>query len=288
MEQWLLEYQQNINTAIGQFFKEHYSWTVGHNEQILREAVLYTVMHEENSRTHTILAMLAYEEFLWITAESVVNVLIGVDFLHIWLLLHADAAAVRNIYVLDGLPTVKKYGTPLSIVVGDILIELGMDRLSQAGNMQVIREALTSTGDSGYLRWIARDILTDHSVISEREYLTMFDEKLARGIISAFLMGSMIAWDASQLLKDQYRQFGTFLARIYQVGYDINFHEQSLQNSWIEMQRERWVVDFLWYEKAQWLYDELYIELMKMTSAFQNPKFNDIITIFKDRSIRDI
>jgi hypothetical protein len=163
-----------------------------------------------------------------------------------------------------------------------------MDRLSQAGNMQVIREALTSTGDSGYLRWIARDILTDHSVISEREYLTMFDEKLARGIISAFLMGSMIAWDASQLLKDQYRQFGTFLARIYQVGYDINFHEQSLQNSWIEMQRERWVVDFLWYEKAQWLYDELYIELMKMTSAFQNPKFNDIITIFKDRSIRDI
>jgi hypothetical protein len=66
--------------------------------------------------------------------------------------LHADAAAVRNIYVLDGLPTVKKYGTPLSIVVGDILIELGMDRLSQAGNMQVIREALTSTGDSGYLR----------------------------------------------------------------------------------------------------------------------------------------
>jgi len=39
-------------------------------------------------------------------------------------LLHADAAGVRNVYIVDGLPTVKKYGTALSIIVGDILIEL--------------------------------------------------------------------------------------------------------------------------------------------------------------------
>lgn len=288
MEQWILDYQKNINTAIGQFFDEHYSWQVGHNEEVLREAVLYTVMHDENSRIHAIIAMVAYEEFLWITAESVVNTLIGIDFLHIGLLLHADAAAVRNIYVLDGLPAVKKYGAPLSIIVWDILIELGIERLSHSGNMHVIREALTSTGDSGYLRWIARDILTDHSVISEREYLTMYDEKLAKNIISSFLIGSMIAGDTSQLLKDQYRQFGTFLARIYQVGHDITLHEQSLQNKISEMNRERWVVDFLGYNRAKWLYEELYMELMKMTAAFQNPKFKDIVTVFKDRSIRDI
>ena len=71
--------------------------------------MLYTVMHEENSRIHTILAMIAYEEFLGITAESVINTLIGIDFFHIGLLLHADAAGVRNVYIIDGLPTVKKY-----------------------------------------------------------------------------------------------------------------------------------------------------------------------------------
>lgn len=288
MEQWALEYQQNINTALRQFFAEHYSGQVWHNEELLREAVLYTIMHEENSRIHTIIAMVAYEEFLWITAESAINTLIGIDFLHIGLLLHTDTAAVRNIYTLGGLQTVRKYGASLAIVVGDILIELWIERLSQSGNMDVVRESLSSTGDSGYLRWVARDILTDHSTISEREYLIMYDEKLARSIISSFLIGSMLAWDTSQLLKDQYRQFWTFLARIYQVGYDISVHEQFLENKSTEISRERGVVDFLWYEKAKGLYDELYIELMKMTAAFQNSKFKDLVTLFRDRTIHDI
>jgi hypothetical protein len=52
--------------------------------------------------------------------------------------------------------------------------------------------------------------------------------------------------------------------------------------------RERGVVDFVWYEKAKNLYEELYIELMKMTWGFQNSKFQDIITIFKDRTVSDI
>lgn len=92
-----------------------------------------------------------------------------------------------------------------------------MERLSQSGNMQIMRELLSSSGDTGFLRGVARDILTDHAVISEKEYLTMYDEKLSRSIIAAFLIGSMLAGDTSQLLKDQFRQFGTFLARIYQV-----------------------------------------------------------------------
>jgi hypothetical protein len=43
------------------------------------------------------------------------------------------------------------------------------------------------------------------------------------------------------------------------------------------------VVDFLGYDKAKLLYEELYIELMKMTSSFQNPKFKDIVMLFKER-----
>ena len=77
---------------------------------------------------------------------------------------------------------------------------------------------------------MARDILTDHAMISEREYLVMYDEKLARNIISSFIIGSMLAGDTSQLLKDQFRQFGTFLARIYQVGHDLYVHKQVEKN----------------------------------------------------------
>ncbi|MFZ2337306.1 MAG: hypothetical protein WAW59_03565 [Patescibacteria group bacterium] len=119
------------------------------------------------------------------------------------------------------------------------MIDLGIERLSQSGNMQIVREALAASGDTGYLRGMARDILTDHTVISEKEYLTMYDEKLARNIIASFLIGSMLAGDASQLLKDLFRQFGTFLARIYQVGHDIDIHESGISNPNSEMNRER-------------------------------------------------
>jgi len=135
---------------------------------------------------------------------------------------------------------------------------------------------------------VARDILTDHTLISEKEYLTMYDEKLARNVVGSFLIGSMLAGDTSQLLKDQFRQFGTFLARIYQVGYDISLYESSLNSPGSELNRERGVIDFLGYEKAKALYDELYMELMKMTGGFQNSKFQDLINIFKDREIQDI
>jgi Polyprenyl synthetase len=203
-------------------------------------------------------------------------------------MLHSDATGVHNIYITDQLPTIKKYGESLVIVVGDILIDIGMERLSQSGNMQIVREVLASSGDTGFLRGVARDILTDHAVISEKEYLTMYDEKLSRSIIAAFLIGSMLAGDTSQLLKDQFRQFGTFLARIYQVGHDIDQHEKSLLSPGGEVSRERGVVDFVGYEKAKNLYEELYIELMKMTGGFQNSKFQDIITVFKDRTVSDI
>lgn len=288
MEQWVLDYQKNINTTIEQFFQEHYSNKTGHNEEVLREATLYAMQYGENSRIHTILAMVAYEEFLWITAESVTNILFGIDLIHTGLALHADASGVRNIFANDGLPALRKYGVQLCIIVGDILLELGIEKLSLSGNLHIVREALSSTGDAGYLRGIARDILTDHAMISEKEYLIMYDEKLARNIISSLLIGSMLAWDASQLLKDQFRQFGTFLARIYQVGYDIYIQDQSQKVPWSPLNRERWVVDFLGYEKAKALYEELYIELMKMTEGFQSPKFKDLVIMFRDRAIHDL
>lgn len=217
METWIEDYQQSINEAIDQYFAEHYAPSSVQNEATLREAVIYAVSFGKGSRIHPLLAMTSYEEFLGITAESIVGILIGLEFIHTSLMLHGDAAGVQNIYIREGLPTVQKYGIPLSIVVGDILYELGIECLTRSGNMQIIRELLISTGETGFYRGVARDILTDHATISEREYLTMYDEKLARNIIASFVVGSMIAGDASQLLKDQYRQFGTFLARIYQV-----------------------------------------------------------------------
>jgi len=68
--------------------------------------------------------MVSYEEYLGITADSVVGILIGIELMHTGLLLHADATGVHNAYIPQKLPTIKKYGENLTVVVGDILIEL--------------------------------------------------------------------------------------------------------------------------------------------------------------------
>lgn len=117
MDQWVGQYQQNINTAIDAFLREHYAGSLSNNETVLHEAVTYAMSYGEASRIHTILAMVAYEEFLGITAESVVGILVGIEFVHTGLMLHSDATGVHNIYIAGGIPTIKKYGAPLSIVV---------------------------------------------------------------------------------------------------------------------------------------------------------------------------
>jgi geranylgeranyl pyrophosphate synthase len=109
MEQWVQDYQKNINEAIESFFKEHYLGIPGHNEAVLREAVVYAMSFGEASRIHTILAMVAYEEFLGITAESVTHILMGIECIHTGLMLHSDATGVHNTYIDEGLPTIKKY-----------------------------------------------------------------------------------------------------------------------------------------------------------------------------------
>ena len=76
----------------------------------------------------------------------------------------------------------------MMVIVGDILMDLGMECLTHGNNMKIIREVLTSTGDAGVMRGITRDMLTDHESISEGEYITMYDEELARFVVSSLLV----------------------------------------------------------------------------------------------------
>ena len=149
---WKEEYKANINTVIDHFFREHYHTRVTQNEKILQEAVLYAVNFGDAPRIHTILAMLSYEEVLGLTADPILPVLIGLEFIHTAYSIHADVAGTHNIYHQSGLTTIQKYGPALAVVVGDVLMALGMECLSHGNNMKIIREVLTAIGDTGVMR----------------------------------------------------------------------------------------------------------------------------------------
>lgn len=288
MISWIDEYKARINEKIYNYFTEHYRAPEWSHEEILRDAVVYAIKTEDTRRIHPILSMIAYEEIIHMEANSSLHILIGIEFFYTWLLIHTDIVGIRDIF-LDNSPMVlKKYWENLSLIVWDILFELWVEILTQSGDAHVFSEAMLGFWHTWYMRWVARDIITDHKTISEKEYLLMYDEKISRWLSAALMCGGHIAWWLSRELSDQFRQFATFLARMYQVWRDIRIYESTQGDVLLGMTRERGVVDFLWYEKAKEIESELYYQLMEMTRNFRNTKFIDIIDFFRSGEVWEL
>lgn len=224
---WLEEHKQYIDTGIHRFFVGHYNDNVTESEKTFQEAVMYAMQYGNPTRIHPILSMVVYEEVLGLlAADSVVDILIGLEFIHVGIALHSDATGISNHYTEEEMPVIKKYGQSMTILVGDALMEIGLDCLTRSGKMNIIQEAIHATGDTGVLRGFSRDILTDRDTISESEYITMYDEELSRLVNSSLIIGAFVAGDVQQPFIDELRRFGTFLTRMYQVRLDVADYEK--------------------------------------------------------------
>ena len=94
--------------------------------------------------------------------------------------------------------------------------------------MNLVDEALHAIDDTGALRGMTRDVLTDHSSITEAEYIALHDEKTSRLLAASFVIGAYFASAAPDILIDQLRRFAVFLGRAYQVKRDIIAYERRL------------------------------------------------------------
>jgi geranylgeranyl pyrophosphate synthase len=72
---------------------------------------------------------------------------------------------------------------------------------------------------------MTRDVLTDHTTITEAEYIALHDEETSRLVASSFIIGAYFASAAPEMLINQLRQYAVFLGRIYQVKKDILAYE---------------------------------------------------------------
>jgi geranylgeranyl pyrophosphate synthase len=145
---WLTEYKTHTDTAIDAFFRDHYTGNITPNEQIFHEAISYAVKFGNPSRIRPILAMVVYEELLGLTAESALVNFIGLEFIHIGLLLHGDVIGIRRSFAYENMPPVmEKYGKPMTILVGDALVALGIEALTRLGKMSIIDEIIHAITD---------------------------------------------------------------------------------------------------------------------------------------------
>ena len=277
--EWISTYKQDIEFAIDAFFKERYQREdVTEQEKKLREGVLYAVKSTFSGRIHPLLAMVVYEEVLGLTADTAIPVFIWMEFIAISTRLHGELAGVKNPYKSPDISFSKKYGESMTLLVGDALMTMGLESLAKWSKIDLIKEALKAIDDTGIIRWMTRDILLDHTTISEAEYIALNDEEMARLITASFVVGALFASAASDMLIDQLKRFAVFLCRLYQVKKDMGIYEASL--SFPPSEREKNVVDFLGMDKTKALLENLQFELLKMTQNFQSSKFSDLIDYF--------
>jgi geranylgeranyl pyrophosphate synthase len=281
--EWLEKYKEDINSAIESFFSEHYfRENITDEEKQLQEGVMYALNYDNPPRIHPILAMVVYEEILGLMADTALPVFIGLEFIHIGLKLHGDALGLRAKRAPEWkTPFLEKYGMPMTILVGDALISMGIECLTKGWKMNLVEEVLHAIGDSGVVRGMTRDVLTDHSSITEAEYIALHDEETSRLLSSSFVIGAYFASAAPEILIDQLRRYSVFLGRIYQVKKDILAYEARWKGPHSNLD----VIDFLGIEKAHALFENLEFELLKMTRNFQSPKFADLIPIFVEGKI---
>ncbi len=277
--EWISTYKQDIEFAIDTFFKERYHREdVTEEEKKLREAVLYAVKSTFSGRIHPVLAMVVYEEVLGLTADTAIPVFIGLEFITISTRLHGELAGIKDPYKSPDISFVKKYGNTMTLLAGNALMSMGLECLSKWSKLDLIQETLRAIDDTGVIRWMTRDVLLDHTTISEAEYIALNDEEMARLVIASFLVWAYFASAASEMMIDQLKRYAVFLCRLYQVKKDMWAYEAA--QSFPPSEREKNVVDFLWMEKTKALLENLQFELLKMTQNFQSSKFSDLIDYF--------
>ena len=75
--------------------------------------------------------MIIYEELMGLPSDAIISYLIGLEFIHVYSLVHDDLPAIDNDELRRGRPAVwKKYGEATAILVGDALQSMGIECLA--------------------------------------------------------------------------------------------------------------------------------------------------------------
>lgn len=279
--EWYPSYREKVDSAISEFFRTRYTHIWSDTENRFQEAMQYAV-ERKGKRIRAILAMIMYEEMIWLPADVVVPYVIGIEFLHAATLVHDDLHALDNDEFRSGELTVwKKYDETTAILVGDALQSLGIECLARGKNMMVITEATQAIGDMWMARGQIRDILSDQTKMNQRDIIRLQDEKSGK-MISASLVIGWLLWGMHDTESiEKLRWFWVLLGRAFQVRDDVmDFEWINLplgKTAKKDLANHRGMVAFMGIEKVKNLLQELEFALLEIANTFQTSKFSDMV-----------
>ena len=281
IQDWYDIYKSKVDSAIAEYFDKRHNMLVSEREREFQEALKYAV-EGKGKRIRVILAMIIYEELMWLPADVILQYLIGIEFIHAYSLVHDDLPSLDNDEFRRWELTVwKKYGEATGILVGDALQSMGIECLAEAKNPEVILEITRAIGDMGMVRWQVRDIFEDHTKIDQKEIIRLHDEKTGKLFTASLIIWANLAWAGDSHMIEQLRWFGVLLGRAFQVQDDILDFEGDKdivgKSTGKDVAKHKGIVAFMGIDRAKKLLADLEYALLETSNNFQTSKFADIV-----------
>lgn len=277
---WLKEYQDYINHSLSQFFAKRYWSSSEWVEKSFEEAIFYA-LEGSGKRIRPILTMIAYEtttkkKF----PEEYIPVLLGLECIHAFTLVHDDLPSMDNDELRRGKPTVwKKYGETLAILVGDGLQTLGFELLSEPWDIRIIREMARTLWDFGITRGQVCDTLLTQNTLTLTELFRLHDEK-TWGFIETSLVIGCFLWDTSSEDIVTFRQIGKLLGRAFQIQDDILDYEGDAallgKNTSKDIALGKGIVALVGIDESKKTLSDIHDELQNWIEKVDNPKMWEI------------
>ncbi len=280
LQNWLPVYQKQVNDAIEQFFATRYrvsEWIEKTFESALRYAVEWG-----GKRLRPILGILASEHISkHPITENEISLLIGIEFIHCFTLVHDDLPCMDNDEYRRWKPTVwKEYGETMAVLVWDTLQSIGFELLARSGKSEIVTEIARAIGDLGVARGQVRDtFLADHP-LSRDELMRLHDEKTG-----GFIASSLVAWwllaDASEEKIVLLRKFGFLLGRAFQIRDDILDHEWDAlimgKKVGKDLEAGKGIIACIGIEEAKKTLQNLESEMKEIVAWWGDERFCDIV-----------
>ncbi len=229
------QYKINIEESLKNFFQKLIINKTSIPEQNFKKALEYATLNQ-GKKFRPILGLICFDLFKnssqnsqipkkIITRNKAISVLISLELIHAFSLVHDDLPGLDNDDLRRGKLTVwKKFGLDIGILTGDELLNLAYMNLNKQAPDYCLRELIElltqCSGINGMIGGQTRDLYFEKNSPDLNELIETHKKKTGQLIIASCLMGAILAKANQQQLK-LLKKYAEIIGLAFQVKDDL-------------------------------------------------------------------
>lgn len=286
---WFRHYKTEVEQVLKEVIAKKKNLDVP--EALLHEALSYGLLGE-GKRIRPILAMLCYEacsDEVIFPREEIWKVLVSVEMIHAYSLIHDDLPDMDNDELRRGQPTVwKKYDTCAAILVGDALNTHAFENLATYAPDYALKDLILvlsqGAGMEGMLGGQMRDMYYETREFTFEQLVETHRKKTGKLIVASGLIGGILVKASSKQI-DLIREYGEKIGLAFQVKDDLLDREgnSKIVGKALGKDREKGCIELLGVEKSKEFLSDLIEEASEIAVQLGSDRLGELARYIADR-----